>query len=506
MEMTDPDIRPLPPGRRRAGIAVSVAASVVAALAIFAALNYLAATRTVWRRDLSESGSRPLSPLTVQTLAGITNQVGVTVLFRGDSPLYPHVDRILREYALRQPRLSIRQIDYLRSPGAAELAKVQYKLGTIANDVVVFESGGRQFVVTAADLTIYNNEDLKRRISGEQVEIRRAGFRGEERFTAALAAVTEGTVYRAAYLQGHGEHLPDSDEDIMGYARFLSLLVNERNLQVEPLKLAGTTNGIPDACQLLIIAGPTAPFLTTELAQIEAFLQRGGSLLVLLHPHAVTRRTGLEDFLLRWAIVCPAMYAGDEQFTYTTLDVQSKSFGLHPLMTPLRREEGSVYFPLPRVVAPMPAERLGADAPKAEVLIYTSDKGLTKSSLADGNAGFDPARDRRGVPVPLAVAAEKGGVAGVATGRGATRLVVIGDSVMCGNKTLGDANNRDFAALCVSWLLDRPQALAIGPRPIDEYRLNLTAAQLQTLRWVLLGGLPGGVFALGGLVWLRRRA
>lgn len=506
MEMNGPEPQPAPPGRRRAGTLVSVAVSVIAAVAIFAALNYLAVTRTVWRRDLSGSGSRPLSPLTLQTLASITNDVNVTVLFRADSGLYPHVDRILREYSLLQRRLNIRQIDYLRSPGAAELAKVQYKLGTIANDVVVFESGGRQFVVTAADLTIYSNEDLKRLMGGEQVEIRRAGFRGEERFTAALAAVTEGTTYRAAYLQGHGEHPGDSDESVMGYARFNSLLVNERNLVIEPLKLAGTTNGVPDACQLLIIAGPTAPFLASELAHIEAFLQRGGSLLVLLHPHAVARRTGLEDLLVRWSIVCPAMYGGDSQFTYTTLDVQSKSFGLHPLMAPLRREEGSLYFPLPRVVSPMPADRLGADAPKAEVLIYTSDQGLTKSAVADGNAGFDPARDRRGIPVPLAVAAEKGGVAGVATGRGTTRIVVIGDSVMFGNKTLGDANNRDFAALCVSWLLDRPQSLAIGPRPIDEFRLNLTAAQLRTLRWALLGGLPGGVLALGWLVWLRRRA
>ncbi len=490
---------------RRFTTAFSVAVSVVSALVIVVALNYLAVTRHVWRRDFSDAGARPLSPLTLQTLDGLTNDVKATVLFRSDSPLFPHVDRMLREYAVRQPRLTFQHVDYLRSPGMAELAKVRFKLGTATSDLVAFESGGRQFVVSAADLTVYNGDDIRAVMGGEAVEIRRAGFRGEERFTAAIAAVSEGTVYHAAYLQGHGEHPGDSDEAIMGYAKFNSLLVNERNLRLEALKLAGTTNTIPADCQLLIIAGPTSPFLNPELAQIEAFLQRGGRLLVLLHPHAVARSTGLENLLARWAVYCPPMYAGDEQLTYTTLDVQSKSFGGHALMAPLRREEGSLYFPLPRVVAPMPADRLGPDAPKAEILITTSESGLTKSKVADGNAAFDPARDRRG-PVPLAVAAEKGGVAGVSAGRGATRLIVIGDSTMFGNKTLGDANNRDFAGLCVSWLLDRPQSLAIGPRPVNEYRLNLTDDQLGTLRWVLIGALPGGVLVLGWMVWLRRRS
>lgn len=491
---------------RRFTTALSVAISVLAALVVVVTLNYLAVNRTVWRRDFSGAETRSLSPLTVQTLVGLTNEVKVTVLFSSESTLFPHVDRLLREYSVRQPLVKVQHIEYLRSPGAAELAKVRFKLGSVANDLVVFESGGRQFVVTSADLTVYNNEDIKSLMGGQHVEIRRAGFRGEERFTAAIASVSEGVVYRAVYLQGHGEHPGDSDEAIMGYAKFNGLLVNERNLQLQPLKLAGTTNEIPADCQLLIIAGPTAPFLAAELNQIEAFLQRGGRLLALLHPYAVGRNTGLENLLAKWSVVCPPMYAGDEQLTYTTLDVQSKSFGAHALMAPLRRAEGTLYFPLPRVVAPMPADRLPADAPKAEVLITTSEKGMTKSRIKDDDAAFDPARDKRGITVPLAVAAEKGGVAGVSAGRGATRLVVIGDSTMFGNKTLDDANNRDFAGLCVSWLLDRPQALAIGPKPVNEYRLNLTEKQLSALRWTLIGALPGGVLVLGWLVWLRRRS
>jgi hypothetical protein len=41
---------------------------------------------------------------------------------------------------------------------------------------------------------------------------------------------------------------------------------------------------------------------------------------------------------------------------------------------------------------------------------------------------------------------------------------------------------------------------------VSEYRLNLTENQLRTLRWLLIGALPGGVLVLGWLVWLRRRS
>jgi LPXTG-motif cell wall-anchored protein len=33
----------------------------------------------------------------------------------------------------------------------------------------------------------------------------------------------------------------------------------------------------------------------------------------------------------------------------------------------------------------------------------------------------------------------------------------------------------------------------------------MTQVQQRQVRWLLLAALPGGVLALGGLVWLRRR-
>ena len=83
--------------------------------------------------------------------------------------------------------------------------------------------------------------------------------------------------------------------------------------------------------------------------------------------------------------------------------------------------------------------------------------------------------------------------------------VVVGDAAIWANGPLQSLGNRDFAALCMNWLLDRQQSMAIGPRSISEYRLNLTPPQMRLLNGVLLGALSGGVLTLGFLVWARRR-
>jgi hypothetical protein len=514
----NPEPPSMPPNRpsfesgRRLRTGFSVAVAVASLVAIVAMVNFLAVTRKVWRYDVTANDVQALSPLTLATLAAMTNDVKVTVLFNPEDDLYPHVDSMLREYAARTPHLQVQVIDYLRNPGAAELAKVRYKLGPHATDLIVFDAGNRQRVVGVQELSQYNADDTQAIMAGDKDrEIRRSGFTGEARFTSALAALLDGAEARACYLTGHGEHPPDSDDPLMGYAKFLRLLSAEKNLAIETLKLGAGTNEIPADCQLLIIAGPTGPFLGPELAKIEAFLQRGGRLLALLHPYAVGTKTGLEALLQRWGIAAPPVYAGDEQFSsYTKLDVITKDFGGHPLTAPLRREGGALYFPLPRVVAPMPANLMPADAPKADVLVTTSEHGFTRSNIKDGNAAFDPVNDIKGKPIPLAAASEKGGVSGIATGRGTTRVVAIGDSTMFANDTLDkpgtDAGNRDFAALTVSWLLDRPQALAIGPKLLHEYRLHLTGSQLRTLRWTLLAGLPGSMLLVGFVVWFRRRS
>ena len=48
--------------------------------------------------------------------------------------------------------------------------------------------------------------------------------------------------------------------------------------------------------------------------------------------------------------------------------------------------------------------------------------------------------------------------------------------------------------------------VSLAPRPIKDYKLNMTESQRASAGWVLLAGMPGGVLLIGSMVWLRRRS
>jgi hypothetical protein len=140
-------------------------------------------------------------------------------------------------------------------------------------------------------------------------------------------------------------------------------------------------------------------------------------------------------------------------------------------------------------------QNLPDDAPTVDALAFSG----TDSVLVGQPGGLPRA-------YPLMVAVEQKPVAGVASPRGTMRMIVAGDSFFLDNQIIDAAANRDFLGYAVNWLLDRTTLLeGIGPKPVAEFRLLMTQAQQQDVRWILLFALPGGVLALGWLVWLARR-
>ncbi len=491
------------PGRRlRFGASVLV--GVFSALVLTVLVNYLAARHLRWRPDLTAGERFRLSPLTRQLLPLITNQTDITVLFDRESGLFSHVDGLLKQYALEQPRLRVMVVDSVSQREAAFQLRMRYKLGAEASDVVIFDDRIHPpVVISEGELSVYD-ADIQKLMAGESKDIRRAGFKGELRFTSALNALLEVAPSRVGFLTGHNEREAGNTAVRLGYKE-LAELVSTKNATLTTLRLDGT-NDVPADLQLLIIAGGTARYTDAEVVRLERYLNAGGRLLWLLDPDAVVLTLGPEASLQAWGIGLLPRYAGDPSTTRSSLDVLSSSLGSHPITAPLRRGQSRLYFPFPRVVGRLPADQLPADAPKVEVLVSTSTNGLTKSDFSGGNIAFRPGVDVKGQEIPVAVAAEKGGVAGVTAGRGNGRVVVIGDVNMFGNEVLRSYGNFQFAEMTIAWLLDRSQLLAIGPKPITEYRLELTPRQTQMLRWLLLGGLPGGVLGLGVLVWSRRRS
>lgn len=495
---------PLPsfPSGRRLGIAIHVAVAAALLLAILLMVNYLAARHPV-RKDLTSGDRFILSPLTIQVLQSLTNQVRITALFDSEVALFSHVDSMLQGYRGVSSKITLDVVDYSLAPGRAIQIRDRYNLGRDDKDLVIFESGKETRFVRNSELSIYD-ADINSMLQGGSREVRRSAFKGEALFTSAIVTVSQAIRPKVCYLQGHGEHDPRSS-DQNGYRKFIDLLA-ERNVTVELLTLGAQAEALPSDCELLVIAGANSLLEANTLQKVGSFLDQGGRLLVLLNVESLAITTGLEEFLTRWGIAVRPSVVSDTQQTTGGSDVLVGEFGSHPVVYPLAHGHHKVQLLLPRTVAKIPEKFMPADPPKVEYLLFTSDAGQTKSRIRDGTAYYDSRIDIQGQRIPMAAAAEKGGLAGVADNRGATRLVVVGDSFCFGNQLIDSASNRDFASLAVNWLLDRQRFLAIGPKPIHEYTLRLTPAQLTTMRWLFLAVLPGSILLLGFVVWLRRRA
>jgi hypothetical protein len=477
---------------RRWGIGLNVLVSCAALFAIVVMVNYLASRHFV-RFNWTGDTRFQLLPQTLLLLGSLTNQVKVSVLFEPDVPgtLYGDVKALLKEYQLASPRIQVEFIDYLRNSRGAAQVKAQYHINTSADtDLVIFDCGGRHRVVNARELSDY---DLSGAFRNEPVK--RTGFKGEQFFTSALLSVTDPKPLKAYALAGHEEHDLTSEDSQWGYQKFAGLL-REKNIAIEPLSLL--TNDVLEDCSLLVVAGPRNRIPSEELEKIDAYLKKGGRVFALLLNTRLTKgRSGLERLLAEWNVEVGDNLVIDRAQTQAGAGqaLLTSEFGGHPVVNPLHGSRLGLAWP--RSVRQRTANPRGADAVKVDELAFTSSSGVALANVGG-------TQETNGV-IPLAVAAEKGTVTGVSPDRGATRLVVVGESIFLGNGMIEAEANRDFASLAVNWLLGRGHLLDIGPRPLREYQVSLTVGQRRNVRWILLGAMPGSVLFLGLLVWVRRR-
>ena len=475
--------------RRKWAIGLNVTIVLLLVLAVVVMVNYL--SRDYFGRfHWSTQNQIQLSPLTLNFLDKLTNRVKVTLYYNRDEPFYNSVSSLLNEYQHVNSRISIESIDYLRDAAAAQRIKSQYKLTLpSATNLIIFECDGRPMVVDGNALTRYVLEPMT---SEQEREFRRkpVEFRGEQMFTAALLAVSSPKPLRAYFLEGHGEHSINSDNPDYGYLNFASI-TRQNNIEPRPLSLVGT-NTIPSDCHLLVIAGAYREIPDPELEKIDQYLAQGGRLLLLFNFQSVGHETGLEKVVAKWGVAVGQNIIKDPS-TVSGSDIIVSTFSKHPLVNPLLGL--SLQMVEPRAIGSLVAGNAPpANAPQVEQVAFSSPK-----SFATNAPGVTH-------PFPLIVAVEKGALKGAITERGATRIIVAGDSLFLANSLLAAGANRDFAGYALNWLLDRTQLLnGLGPRPIIEWRLITTPTQLDKMRWILLGAMPGGTLLLGGLVWLRRR-
>lgn len=458
--------------------------SIILVLGIIVAVNWIS-TRQNRRWDLTANQQYSLSEQTRKVLGDLEQPVQVRVF--DDAGGFERFRDVLEEYEYGSDQLTVEYVDIVKQPSIAQ----QYQIAQPGT--VVFEHAGRTEKVASTD---------------------------EQQLTNALIKVVEGRQPKMYFVYGHGERdTTGSDRD--GYGAAAEQL-RSSNFVIDRLALAQDPN-VPEDADIVAIAGPTSDYLPAEIDALNAYLRRGGHVLLLLDPPTTADTsplTNLIAFAAEWGIQAGANVVVDVSGVGRAFNAGPEvpialSYPPHPIND---RFEQMTAYSIARSVGAVDG---GANGRVAQAFVETSPNSWAESDVRNLMSTGQVQRNLESGDLPgpvslgaaVSAAAETPAPAEPAGGeepaddapKPEARLVVIGDSDFAANWLLGFQGNRDMFLNVANWLSLQENLIAIRPKAPDDRRITVTADQQARIRWLSLFVIPGLLFAAGVRTWWRRR-
>lgn len=420
--------------------------------------------------DYTETGLFTIAPQSVKIIKGLEQDVKLIGFFTGMDMSRDHFKHLMSTFSAESDHIKFELIDPDRNPAIVE------KRGITTYSSVLVESGEKSTIVK-----ILNEENL----------------------TNAILQVSNKNKKKVYFLEGHGEPDIDSDEK-NGYSKAREAL-NQDGFEVAKVLLAQTAK-VPDDADLLIINGPKNIIPRVEQEVIEAYLNRGGSVLMMLDPQ---EEPGTGSFLRRWGI---------ELKDDVIVDPLSRLYG-SDFFAPIIKEYGkhgitnnfgtATIFPLLRSVSKTPAD--GIDT---QEFLFSGAGSWAESEYRSEKIQLEEGKDRKG-PVPVAVASTKTLSQKISPDPENpeesqpkslnAHLVMIGDSDFANNQYLNLYGNKDFFSNSAAWLMEEEDLISIRPKERKSSPLALTDVQGKLIFAVGNIMIPGAALLIGFRIWLKRR-
>jgi ABC-type uncharacterized transport system involved in gliding motility auxiliary subunit len=467
-------------GKRSTKYATNYIVSVVLVILLVSGLNYLG-HRHAKRFDLTATGRFSLASQTLQVLDNLEKPLQIKAFFPGGD--YRPLRALLTEYRTRSRSLEYEFIDPDRQPNVAGQYDVS-AYGTFSNPFT-----GTQLKFGTVVLLYEGRQEKIEKRSEEVVE---------EDITNAIIKVQRTESKRVYFVQGHGEKDP-ANTDQEGYSIAKTSLENQ-GFQVESLNLA-SVGEVPTDANVLILAGPTNEPFAKELEYLEAFLTRGGGVLVMVDPDP---SHSLAGFLEGWGVRVRENVVLDVSGAGRLLGAGPSiplvlDYESHRLTD---RFTEMTFFPLARAVEP--SEEI-PEGVTVEPLFRSNENSWGETDLETAEATFDENEDHEG-PLSLAVAVSKE-IKPPADESPGTRalMIVVGDSDFAANPSFQSQGNGNLFLNMVSWLASEEDLISIRPKDPQDSRILLSQAQQWLILIMVVFLLPGAIAVSGVIVWARRR-
>lgn len=476
----------------RLGIGFNVLLQVILGVAICIGVNYLSYQYYV-REDLSPSGSFSLSSATENFLRKLAKEVEIIVLIPRGSKLYEDVHSLADEYVRNGKKLvKVEFVDPTRDVERAEQIKIENNMKLQTTGLLIKANKNTRFI---------REEELVVLTPGSDKDNPSVDFRCEDAITSAIIGLIESVKRKFYLVIGKGSRTEAGTGEVLAALKELG---RQQNYDVLPLNL-GEVSAIPSDASGVFFIGAKYDVSERELGQLKTYWsQKSAGLMMLLDPSAETPRL---DGFLKSLGVTPR---GDRVlFAESTAAGPRKEFGVQasfskesPITRPVRdsttRLEGQT-----QSLALAEAEALKPLGLTVTPLVTASPRYWGESSYLDdlpviGEGDTPP-------PVHVAAAIERGAVQDESVRVDSARLMVAGNASLLDPQTRM-AENQDFLAAAINWMLHREKLIGITPKAKRAYRIQLSDHQRSLLFWITAFCAPAVVLAFGFSVWAKRRS
>lgn len=332
---------------------------------------------------------------------------------------------------------------------------------------------------------------------GKQKEL--VEYASEQELDAAIIKLTNPVKITIYFLTGNGER----DTENPGEASITQTknTLKSKNYTVKTLSL-NNQKAMPDDAKALIIAGPQKPLTTEEVSVIEAYLAKGGAVIVMEDPRQLTKfgdaPDPLAEMLTKWGITLQDDIVLDSnQSTGYLVAADPQNYGTHPIIEKLVGYNRGFYSARSIKLAATPPESIMLTA-----LAQSRPDGVwgetNFKSIEDKTVVFDPKTDFQ-APLILAAAAENYTTKG--------RIVVFGDSDFATdllNQQIQGVN--DILINAIDWGTKQENLISLTPKGNVE-RKFLPPQNIEIIGNVLtaLCIIPLAVIFAGVWAWYSRR-
>ncbi len=509
--LPEPSKKPARP-LNRWGMGTLAILQIVALAALLISLNYLGYSQYK-RYDASRSSDYTLSSSTKRYLSSdaLTKReksIKWIMAFRRSSPFYERVRALAEEYSrLSNGKIVLEVVDPLRSPDRTQQVTAAYGI-PLLKDLMIIDarlddssistedkSGNRILnpnvkLIIADDMAVFATEDKQRKITG---------FQGEDVLTARLVESIEGRARKMYYLADKSRLSAEGENSPM---KSFQNILTFQNIELSGINLSDISE-IPADAEGLALVAPKYDFSDAEISVLEKYWNRPrAAMLVLLKPGDTPQK--LRTFLRSYGIT-PRQ---DRVITLTNQSIDTSARAMFTYGIDFTKDFAGQVTIFEGATSSLEVREGADDLTTRQInptsLLQASENFWGETKFGGKETSYDEQEDLQG-PLTVAASVTRGASSDDRFAEETARMIVVANTDFL-NPDHQRAENIDFLASSLNWLMNRQALSGIGPRSLGTYKLPLLEAQVSFINRVNLFILPALFLIIGGFVWASRRA